>query len=419
MKLLWLCNMVPGKVKEAVSGQSAGGGLWVDSVLEGLLERENLEIRILCPGDGGEGTVNEKCSYAFFSEGLPYVYLPELEKQFRRELESFCPDVIHVWGTEYGHTLAMVNAAGKAEKLDSLAISIQGLCSVYAGHYAEGVPGKIQRGSTFRDLVRQDNIVKQQEKFVLRGVLEVESLRKVRHIIGRTDWDRACVRQINPEAQYHFCNETLRQPFYQGAWCYDSCQKHRIFASSCAYPVKGFHYLLEAFGQIVKDYPDATLAVPGKSFLTASRLRRTNYQKYLAELARDRGVEDKIEFLGSLSAEQMREEFLRANAFALPSTIENSPNSLGEAMLLGVPCVAADVGGVTTMLRHGEEGFVYPSTASYMLAYYLERVFDMEEKAREMGAAAAAHAGRTHDPEINLETLLEIYRDLEKGRKTP
>ena len=273
MKLLWLCNMVPGKVKEAVSGGSTGGGLWVDSVLEGLLEREDLNIRILCPGDGGEGRVSERCSYAFYSEGLPYVYLTELEAQFRGELDAFRPDVIHVWGTEYGHTLAMVNAAEKTGRLDSLVVSIQGLCSVYAGHYADGVPERIQRGSTFRDIVRRDNIVKQREKFVLRGVLEVEALRKARHIIGRTDWDLACVRQINPKAEYHFCNETLRQPFYQGAWRYDGCRKHRIFASSCAYPVKGFHYLLEAFGQIVKTYPDATLAVPGKSFLTASRLR--------------------------------------------------------------------------------------------------------------------------------------------------
>ena len=132
MKLLWLCNMVPGKVKEAVSGGSTGGGLWVDSVLEGLLEREGLNIRILCPGDGSEGNVNERCSYAFFSEGLPYVYLTELETQFRGELDTFQPDVIHVWGTEYGHTLAMVNAAEKAGRLDSLVVSIQGLCSVYA-----------------------------------------------------------------------------------------------------------------------------------------------------------------------------------------------------------------------------------------------------------------------------------------------
>ena len=118
MKLLWLCNMVPGKVKEAVSGGSTGGGLWVDSVLEGLLEREGLNIRILCPGDGSEGNVNERCSYAFFSEGLPYVYLTELETQFRGELDTFQPDVIHVWGTEYGHTLAMVNAAEKAGRWD-------------------------------------------------------------------------------------------------------------------------------------------------------------------------------------------------------------------------------------------------------------------------------------------------------------
>ena len=71
MKLLWLCNMVPGKVKEAVSGGSTGGGLWVDSVLEGLLEREDLNIRILCPGDGGEGKVNARCPTLSFPRDCP------------------------------------------------------------------------------------------------------------------------------------------------------------------------------------------------------------------------------------------------------------------------------------------------------------------------------------------------------------
>ena len=47
MKLLWLCNMVPGKVKEAVSGGSTGGGLWVDSVLEGLLKRVLFHVQAL------------------------------------------------------------------------------------------------------------------------------------------------------------------------------------------------------------------------------------------------------------------------------------------------------------------------------------------------------------------------------------
>lgn len=412
MKLLWLCNMVPGKVREAIGGSASGGGLWVDSVLSGLLERPDMEIRVLCPGEGESGEVNERCSYALFSEGLPYVYLPELEKQFLEELEAFRPDVIHVWGTEYGHTLAMVNAAEKAGLLDRLVISIQGLCSVYAGHYADGIPERVRRGSTFRDIVRRDNIKKQQEKFVRRGELEVEALRKARHVIGRTDWDLACTRLMNPRAKYHFCNETLRQPFYEGKWRYDSCQKHRIFASSCAYPVKGFHYLLEAFREIVKTYPDATLAVPGKSFLTASPLRRTNYQKYLAELAREYGVADRIEFLGSLSAEGMRRAYLSANVFVLPSTIENSPNSLGEAMLLGMPCVSSLVGGVADLLTDEMEGRLYQSTASYMLAHYVMEMFSLGEKTEALGAAARQHARVTHDPGRNMDALLEIYREL-------
>lgn len=409
MRILWLCNLMPGKVREALEGKPNAGGLWVDSVLDGL-RREGETIHILCPGGGNRGALDEKCGFATFREGLPYVYLPELEERFEEEIRIFQPEVIHVWGTEYGHTLAMMNAAEKSGMLAHTAISIQGLCSVYAGHYAEGVPNRVQRGNTFRDLVRRDNILGQQKKFALRGELEVQALQKARHIIGRTRWDRACTRAVNPQAEYHFCNETLREPFYTGRWRYEACGQHRIFASSCAYPVKGFHYLLEAFGRISQDYPDAVLAVPGRNFLTASKLRRTNYQKYLGQLARRYGVADKIEFLGSLSAEQMKREYLSANVFVLPSTIENSPNSLGEAMLLGTPCVAADVGGVTDLLNADKEGFVYPSTASYMLAYYIGEVFRMGQKGEEMGQAAREHAAQTHDMEKNLKTLLEIYR---------
>ena len=203
-----------------------------------------------------------------------------------------------------------------------------------------------------------------------------------------------------------------REQFFDGTWDYTSCRRHRIFASSCAYPVKGFHYLLEAFAEVVKHYPDATLAVTGKSYLTVDPKRRSRYQKYLADLTKKLGLENKIEFLGGLSAEGMKENYLSANVFVLPSTIENSPNSLGEAMLLGVPCVASDVGGVTTMMTNGAEGYVYQSTAPYMLAYYICKVFSMEAQAAGLGQAARCHALKTHDPERNLRDLLEIYRTI-------
>ena len=412
MKLLWLCNMAPGIARE---GNDAGG-LWIDHVLSDLRKKEDLMIRILFPGnDGKQGSPDDRCSYAAFPFGAPYDYRQDQEALFASELETFQPDVIHVWGTEFAHTLAMVNVAEKAGLLDHLVVSIQGLCSIYTQHYAEGVPYDVQKGYTFRDFVRKDNILQQQGKFALRGNLEVQALQKVRHVIGRTHWDKACTGQIGPQAQYHFCNETLRDAFYEGSWSYDSCQKRRIFASSCVYPVKGFHYLLHAFAQILKQYPDAVLAVPGKSFFAYSlqeKLRQSGYQKYLAQLAAYYGLEDKIEFLGNLNADRMKEEYLKANVFVLPSTIENSPNSLGEAMLLGTPCVAADVGGVTTMMAADKEGYVYQPSADYMLADYVQQIFAAGAEAKTMGTAAAAHARITHNPETNLNTLLSIYESL-------
>ena len=141
-----------------------------------------------------------------------------------------------------------------------------------------------------------------------------------------------------------------------------------------------------------------------------------SYEKYLADLMKQYGLEDRVEFVGRLSAQQMKEEYLKANVFALPSTIENSPNSLGEAMLLGVPCVATLSGGVATMMEHNKEGLIYQSTASYMLAHYIKYVFSMGAEAQKMGQAARVHGGKTHDPQANLNRLLEIYTGLSANR---
>lgn len=412
MKLLWLCNILPGDVKEKITGK-AGSGLWMDHVLSDLRVREDLTIRILCPyPTAAEGVLGEKCSYATFQTKLPYEYLPELEQWFCGQLQSFQPDVIHSWGVEYAHTLAMVNAAEKTGLLSHMAISIQGLCSFIAGHYTEGIPCNVQKAFTFRDFLRQDNILQQQKKFVRRGELEKKAIAKVQHVMGRTHWDRACTELLNPGCRYHVCRETLRHEFYCGQWRYVNCRKRSVFVPSCGYPVKGFHHLLEAFALVKKVCPDAVLNVPGDSVLRVNPLREQSYQRYLKQLIRKYDLADSIRFLGKLSAEGMKQAYLDANVFVMPSTIENSPNALGEAMLLGTPCVASDVGGVTTLMTHEKEGFVYQSTAPYMLADYICKVFAMEDEAETLGSAAREHAMFTHDPERNLQDLLTIYQTL-------
>ena len=414
MKLLWLCNNAPGVVRSHISGKPMSGVNWVDHVLAGLRSR-GFCVRILYRGKGAPGIIDETCSYAAISESPAHIYVPELETRFREEIRTFQPDVIHSWGVEYHHALAMVNAAEAEGKLPNMVASIQGLCRFLAEHYTDGIPENVCKRSTFRDLLRKDNILQKQEKFVLRGKLETAALEKLHHVTGRTDWDRSCVFSINPKVQYHFCNETLRKSFYDGCWDYAECVKHRIFASSCEYPIKGFHYLLEAFAQVLKTYPDATLAVTGSSFLTRGwkeKLRQGSYEKYLASLAKKYHLEGNLIFLGHLSAEEMKRSFLDANVFALTSTLENSPNSLGEAMVLGVPSIAADVGGVRNLMHDGTEGIVYPSGDVQALTEGIRRLFALEDRAAALGGNARNHALQTHDPQQNLQDLIRIYNEI-------
>ena len=414
MKLLWLCNSAPSVVRSHISGKPMGGVNWVDHVLSGL-RQQGFTVRVLYRGTGEPGVIDETCSYAAISETPAHRYVPELEERFREEIRTFRPDVIHSWGVEYHHALAMVNAAEAEGKLPNMVASIQGLCRFLAGHYTDGIPETVCRRSTFRDLLRKDNILQQQEKFARRGQLETKALEKLQHVIGRTRWDHGCALGIHPQITYHFCNETLRENFYEGHWNYDACERHRIFASSCAYPIKGFHYLLEAFARVVKDYPDATLAVTGDSFLTKDlkgKLRQGSYEVYLASLAKKYHLEEKLVFLGHLSAENMKQAYLASNVFVLPSTLENSPNSLGEAMLLGVPSVAADVGGVRDLMVHGAEGILYGSGDVPALAQGILELFALEDRAAALGEAARAHARKTHDPDRNLQDLIRIYNEI-------
>ena len=411
MKVLWLCNNAPGMVRSALSGKQESQVNWLDHVLQDLLD-QGITLRILYRGGGAPGQINGFCSYAPVPETPAHIYRTELEEEFRQQLRTFQPDVIHSWGVEYHHALAMVNAAEREGMLPHMAASIQGLCCRIAPHYTDGLPASVLRSRTLRDIARHDSILTQQAQYAQRGELEIEALRKLTHVIGRTDWDQANALNINPNITYHHCDETLRDVFYTDQWAYSRCRKHRIFASSCAYPVKGFHILLEALAIVRKEYPDAEITVTGRPFAALdfkSRMRRNGYEKYLSSLVKRNKLENAVHFLGHMSAQDMKRAYLDANVFVLSSTVENSPNALGEAMLLGLPCVAAEVGGVPSLMGE-EEGILCAPVNPAAMAEGICRVFSMEDQAEAMGAAARNRARKTHDPEKNMKDLMDIYR---------
>lgn len=414
MRLLWLCNLIPGTVQQAIDG-TAGNGLWVDHTLEDLLADPEITIRILCRGPKAcQGSLGQ-LSYRVFEEPVMHRYEPALEPLFRQEIRAFSPEVIHIWGTEYSHTLAMLRVCQAEGLLDRTVVGIQGLCSICGKHYSEGLPLQAAHGFSLRDLLRWDNVAMQRRHYLRRGDMERAALSITQHVLGRTHWDAAAAHMLAPQAQYHFCGETLRESFYSGSWQYGSCQKHSIFAPGPDTPIKGFHLLLEALKLVLQQYPDAVISVPGPDIFRCQgrqRLLEQTYHQYLRRYAAKNGLTDHVHFLGRLDAAQMKQAFLSANVFVLPSVMENSPNILGEAMLLGLPCIAADVGGVSSMLHAPEEGLLYQSSAPYVLAQDICQIFAMKAEAAVMGAAARARAQKNHAPETNLRSLLTIYATL-------
>ena len=115
-------------------------------------------------------------------------------------------------------------------------------------------------------------------------------------------------------------------------------------------------------------------------------------------------------------AAAMRQAYLEADVFLLPSSCENSPNSLGEAMLLGMPCVASNAGGIPDMLAAGREGLLYgESQDADALARCLLQVLTAPDGGTALGQAARARALHTHDAAANAAALVGIYETILKG----
>lgn len=371
-------------------------------------------------GANGSFTVQKVKCYVFAEDvGHPERYDDRMESRFAEIFRDFEPDLIHIFGTEFPHSLAAVRAFGKPERI---LVGIQGLCGEIARVYMAGLPEKVQKQVTFRDFVRRDSIRRQQEKFVLRGQNEAETIKGCGNITGRTRFDREGTAAINPRAKYYSMSETMREEFYTGRWDAAKCEKHSIFLGQGDYPLKGMHFMLQAMAELMPDYPDLKLYVAGNSIVEHASLKQKlklpAYGKYLIKLMKQYGLEQKVIMTGKLSAEEMKERFLKSSVFVCPSVLENSPNAVGEAMLLGVPVAASDTGGIPDMITDERNGLLFRTGDAKALAKAIARLWD-EDRDREghtlaqrLSAQAARRAFIVHDGECNYLRLLEIYREI-------
>lgn len=410
MKILWITNLLLPEAYQILTGEEKkGSGGWLEASANALVRSGDVTLYIASASPLVKQMVSLKGTNIHYYV-FPFVqnYNPVPYEPFMQKInEEVAPDVVHIHGTEYPYGLAYINVAGP----ERVVVSMQGVLGRIAEHYADGL-GKWQIVShiTLRDL-RLKTILGEKKEYQKRAIVEKETIGKAKYIIGRTSFDKDYVMSINHSCEYLTANESLRDSFYLQQWKYNNCSPHTIFLSQSNYPVKGLHQFLKAVPLIKAKYPDVKVRIAGEDITKHKTrdeiIKYSGYGSIIFHLINKLGLEGCIAFTGLLSEKEMAQEYLKANIFVCPSTCENSSNSIAEAQILGVPCIASDRGGNSDMIPDSRYGHLFDFNDTETLADCVCRVF--ETASSYDNSAVCEMAKARHNRAANLDRTLYIY----------
>jgi len=150
MNILWLTNLALPKASQLMNEKPNPFGGWFVSASVHLTDKDSIKLSIAFPKNGLSDVLVLKGEKIIF-----YAFLPVSEKDIRsNKLNTYLekilveakPDIVHIFGTEYANTLAMVNVCQK-KNINTIR-SIQGLVSIYARHYLACLPANVQNRFT-------------------------------------------------------------------------------------------------------------------------------------------------------------------------------------------------------------------------------------------------------------------------------
>ena len=420
MKVLWTANLIPANVSAKLSLPSEVLGGWVESMAKQLCNTDDFELAIACKCEENQSFFEEIDGVKYYS--LNYSTSTDFDSLVSRcakIISDFSPQIVHIEGTEFLHSKAMLCAA-KSKNIPAV-VSMQGILNGYYNYQCGNLQiDDMMFSKSVTDIFSAWILHLRKTKwFKPRMKSEKEIIENADYILGRTTWDRAHSYAINPNAKYYPCSRILRTPFYEEKWSLENAERHSIYVGNGYSALKGVHFVVMALPYLIREYPDVKVYVAGykpyqendkRSFL------KKGYASYLKKLIFDLGVQDHIEFTGPLKAPQVAEKLSKVNAYVLCSTIENSPNTLGEAMMVGTPCVSAYVGGVSDMAEDGKEALFYRNDDPKLLAWNLKRIFDDDNLALSLSEAGKKKARITHDAERNAQLLIDAYTDILKEK---
>lgn len=179
-----------------------------------------------------------------------------------------------------------------------------------------------------------------------------------------------------------------------------------VLSLSRLIPVKGVHILIEAFGLAYKQFPKMRLLISGSG--------DEEYAQKLKLQVKELGLKEVVCFLGNVT--ETEKPFKAADIFAAPYLWPEAFGlSILEAMVVGLPVIGSDSGGISELLDYGKRGLLFEEANISALVRCLTDYAKSPELRSEKGREAALGAMEYSSKNMG-DQILQIYREVLEGK---
>lgn len=412
MKVLWFEISTPSRYRN--DGQVTAG--WQDALENIVAPCQEIELYIAFESKvpaqvkmiDGITYVPMVTHYSYWEEKLSLhtwsINERKVIEQGRKVIEQYQPDVIHVFGCEWPYGLL-------AQYTDiPLVIHIQGSIIPYNNAlYPPRYNGFTMVKAAGLNLRKDWHRLCGYDRDRSRLDMEERIWKCVHHYMGRTSWDRALVNMLTKNATYHHVEEALRPQFLHSdkLWKVPADnRKLRLLSTGCSSFWKGIDVMLKTAHVLKEAGVDFEWNVAGK---LPDELREIVESKEKLKY-----TDNHIRFLGFCSPERLIDVMCQSTLYVHTAYIENSPNSICEAQIIGMPIVSTMVGGIATLVRNGVDGDLLPANDPWQIANAIVELGKDKERMKSYSEHSRQHALERHNPDNILRQLLGCYHDLVK-----
>jgi glycosyltransferase involved in cell wall biosynthesis len=398
MKILLNVNVTPNIIRSLENKTQNTFGGWVDLNIE-IFRSLGYEIGVIYPNEKKEAEFIIKDNIKFFplrQKRRLNLLLSFYDSDINNIINIFNPDLVFLEGTELTNTYRIARAL-KTGYLLSMQGNLESVYKTYNGGLTlsslfntAGFIGILTwLGLSYvKYLVIWPKI--KYEKFVLYNASAY---------IGRTEWDYELVPKSKKNLYYKI-ERPLRLPFYSDSWVFENCKKYRIFFGNGKISYKGLHDVINAVKILKEKYSDIEVIVAAGYDNSKWPFNLIKYNYYIKYIIKKYSLEENVKLVGEINDNDIKKLMLSSNVFVLSSYIENSPNTLAEAMMLGLPSVVTSVGGVSSMTKDNISSCFYSPGDIDALVFLIKRIFEDVAFAKELSSNSKGIAKRAHNIDI-------------------